>query len=60
MFKVTSLAKAITVAGIISVGTAVSALAQCDNYIGTATNGFGNEATMETWGQSLRQHRPEW
>jgi hypothetical protein len=48
--KATSLAKAIAVAGTISISSAVSAFAQCDNYIATATNGFGNRATMETWG----------
>jgi len=40
----------VTVAGLISIGSAVSAFAQCENFIGTATRGIGNTSTMETWG----------
>lgn len=49
MFKTASFVTTITFAGMISIGTAASALA-CDNFIGTATRGVMNSTTLETWG----------
>jgi hypothetical protein len=46
MFKTMIL---MTTAAVISIGTAASAFA-CENFIGTATNGGHNRATLETWG----------
>jgi hypothetical protein len=47
--KITSLAKTLTAAGIFSI-SAASAFAQCDNYSGNVTRGFGNSSVVETWG----------
>jgi len=47
MFKIT---KALMVAGILSIASAASAFAQCDNYSGNVTRGTGNSSVVETWG----------
>jgi hypothetical protein len=47
MFKTT---KALMVACILSITSAASALAQCDNYSGNVTRGIGNSSVVETWG----------
>jgi hypothetical protein len=49
MFKTASFVITVMAAGVISIGTAVSALA-CDNFAATASHGNGNTAFSETWG----------
>jgi hypothetical protein len=49
MSKIASFTTAFATASIISISTAVSAFA-CDNYVGTASQGFGNRSVTETWG----------